>query len=282
MTFIKSIIKLKKDRYEDLKARNPYVFDWKWYSYRRFKLKLYVEVSSVLAYFLIKLRVKPNQITAVYALIGITGGILLAFPYRLSIFIAVLFFYFRGILDWTDGVVARASNQTSLNGMVFDAYGAHVGWIFLWTGLGFYLAHYTHPVFFYLSPVIPVLLAADLYSNARDTFIYHGILQKSGQIDKVLAKNPWPHTHTKLRKFKNIIDKMFEHNTRTVDLIVLMIVLENITPYKILWIFYLCFMEWQITIFTVRFLTIAHGGWAENELDKLKKHLYGKKGLEDE
>ena len=244
MNFWKSISELRKNRYDDLRIRYPYVFEWKWYSYRRFKLRLYVEASSFLAYFLIRLRVKPDYITAVYALMGLSGGIFLSIPSKITVCIAAFFYYFRGIIDWTDGIVARVNKQASINGTVFDSYGAHVGWIFLWMGLGIYLGHSTSKMFYFLSPLIPTLFAADLYSNARDTLISHRLLHNSTKrdIEDTLKKeeNARP---TKLHKIKAIIDKIFEHNTRTVDLIIFMILLETFTEYRVMWIFYSFFLN---------------------------------------
>ena len=208
MNFLNSIAKLKKERYDNLRERHPYIFKWKWYSYRKFKLKFYIEASSILAYFCIKFHIKPNYITAVYAMMGLSGGILLAIPSRPLIVVAILFYYSRGILDWTDGLVARANNQISVSGMVFDSYGAHLGWVSLWTGLGIYLGHYTNPIFFYLTPILPFLFAADLYANARETIIYHHLLKnyKAESRKEEALKNS---NKSKIKKIKNFINIIF-------------------------------------------------------------------------
>lgn len=276
MNFWESTTILRKHRYEQLQSKHPYVFQWKWYSYRRFKLKLYVWTGSFLAYFLIKLKVKPNFITLVYALMGIAGGILLAIPHRPAVYIAISFFYFRGILDWTDGIVARFSQQTSLDGAILDSYGSWVGWISLWTGMGFYLGHNTFQVFFYLTPLIPVLFAADLHSNARDTLLCQHLLRYK----ETEKKNNSLHTgyasgKAKIKKIKDFIDKVFEHNARTVDLVAFIILIESLSKIKVLWVFYVSFIVWQIIIFIVRVSLVVQGRWAQSELRNLQKDLYG-------
>ena len=270
------IAELRKNRYDDLKKRFPYVFKWKWYSYRRFKLKLYVEAGCFLAFWLIKLRVTPNYITVVYALMGLCGGILLSVPSRTTVFIALFFYYFRGIIDWADGIVARVNKQTSISGTVLDSYGAHIGWISLWVGLGIYLGHSASPIFYYLAPIIPALFAADLYSNARDTFIHNNLLQKASNNKSVNVKQSIQDvsTNNPVKNIKTFIDKIFEHNARTVDIIVFMILFELITSCKIVWIFYSAFLFWQTVVFIIRLLMLTRGGWAEEELDKLRKIIY--------
>ena len=276
MSFLRSIAEYKKIRYDELKANYPYVLKWKWYYYRRWKVAIYFETSSVLAYIFVKLRIKPNYITAVYVIMGISGGVLLAVPSHACIYLAIAFYYFRGVFDWTDGLVARVMNQSTISGSVFDSYGASAGWIFLWTGLGLYLGNYTSHLFYYICPIIPVLFAADLYSSARDALINSGMLQRSGKVAEESRKEVAGINSEGggLRKIKSTIDNLFENNVRTVDLILLMILVETVSQWRILWVYYLCFLGWQITIFIIRFLMIIRGGWAESELEKLRRKLY--------
>jgi len=269
-----TISELRKKQYDILKKRFPHAFEWKWYSYRRYKLKLYIEAGCFLAYWFIKLRIKANYITATYALMGLSGGILLAISSKITIFVACSFYFFRGILDGADGIVARETKQASINGTVFDSYAAHIGWISLWTGMGIYLGHSTHWIFYYLSVVIPALFALDLHSNAIDTFIVHRLLQKFSVMDSNLILKQKNITDSKkIRNIKNVVDKIFEHNARTLDSIVLMILFETFTSYRIVWVFFSCFLVWQAIIFTIRFYMIVHGGWAEKELANLQKTL---------
>jgi len=271
---MKSIKEIRKNIYEDNRRDNPYMFDkWKWFYYRKLKAILYMEGATLFAYLFLKMSVHPNIITLIYLLMGIFGGILIAIPDTAAIAVGLVFFYFRGIFDWTDGPVARITKKTSINGTVMDSYGALVGWVSLWTGLGFYLGHSTATIFYYLTPVIPALFAADLYANARETIIYHHILRDSrvksekGSISKI-------NSESKIRKIKNFIDSMFEHNARTVDFIVFLIIAEMLTPLKLVWIVYSVFLVWQIIIFTTRLLIITRGGWAENQIEDLKKNIY--------
>lgn len=282
MKAIADIRNIRKKIYNNHEQRHPYMFkEWKWYSYRKFKAKLYMETASLFAYLFLKISTPPNVITLIYVLMGIFGGILLALPSKVSIILAIVFFYFRGIFDWTDGAVARLRKRVSISGGVLDSYGAFAGWISLWTGIGFYLGNNTHSTFYYLTPLIPALFAADLHLNARETFIYHYLSKKEYRDIKnsrinILYKNDYSSNKgdSKIRKLKCFIDKIFEHNARTVDLICLVIFIEIIFSVSILWIYYSAFLFWQINLFIVRLFLFSQGEFPEKEFKKLKELLY--------
>lgn len=267
---------LRKEYYDYLMEKYPYVFhSWKWYDYRKIKLVVYNFLSSYISYFLIKLKIKPNYITAVYALMGIVGGVLLAVPNRNFIFIGIFCFFFRTVFDWCDGTVARVNKEESISGAAFDSYAASVGWISLWAGAGIYLGHSTSFLFYYLAPLIPALFAADLYSNMRETLIYHKFLKDHGTIknDSIFDVHE-KGRKTVIRKIKNFIDVVFQHDAHSIDLILLLIIIEIFTPLRILWLFYISFLVWQFLIFAFRFYSITRGGVAEKELNNLRKIVY--------
>ena len=279
---MKAIAVIKKEIYDNVRQRRPYVFnEWKWYSYRKFKARLYINGASLFTYFFLKIPISANVVTLIYVLMGIFGGILLALPSKFSVIVAITFFYFRGIFDWTDGVIARFKKQTSISGCIFDSYGALAGWVSLWTGMGFYLSNNTSYLFYYMIPILPAIFAADLHLNARETFIYHYLIKKEYRNTKnnfkdILAKNNISSNkgHSKIEKIKYYINKIFEHNARTVDIICLMILIETFSTLRILWVFYLTFLIWRATVFIARFFLIMHGGWAETELRRLKDTIY--------
>ncbi|MFC1904265.1 CDP-alcohol phosphatidyltransferase family protein [Chloroflexota bacterium] len=81
----------------------------------------------------------------------------------------IILFYFIPFLDWSDGPLARVTKQTSVTGDILDPYGAYAGWGALWAGMGLYLASKSGEViFFYLAPVIPVILALSIIPIAKN------------------------------------------------------------------------------------------------------------------
>lgn len=255
----------------------PYLVNWPWYSYRKYKAMLFTELASVLVFVLLPTSVTPNMVTVVYIFLNLFTGILLAAPLKAGVFLAVTLAFFKPSLDWGDGSLARLKNITSVSGDILDNYAATLSWVSFWAGIGIYLGNYTNPIFYYLSPVIPVLLAADVYVNARERFVHHYFSKKEfrGVKGRACASDPCD----RLKKsvvgtVKNFIDKVFEHNTRTVDLVCLFILIEMFTPVRILWLFFSSFLLWQTLTFLIKFYMILSRNWAENELDNLRKMLY--------
>ncbi len=281
---MKTVAELRKDMYDHNRKRFPYIFEeWKWYSYRKFKAKLYMNVSPVLAYLSLKVGISPNTVTVLYIVMGLLGGIFLAIPIKWFILTGIIFFYFRPFLDWADGLVARATNQTSITGDVLDPYGANTGWVALWAGLGLYLASKSgEAIFFYLTPVILAIFAIDIYSSAKnrlyDKYIIKGIrdyIQKE-HIDMVPieANSNLPIRYPRIRRIAGAIDKVFEHNARTVDLICLIILLELFLPIFISWIIFLAFLLWQVVFFLISFYVVAKGGWVEKEIQNKVEQIH--------
>lgn len=148
----------------DLKnwRKNPYTF---------LKSVFYIETSAVLVFFLVKTRIHPNTVTLIYALLGVIGGILLSIPNNLAIFLAIFIFFSKGILDWSDGPLARMTKRTSLNGEVLDPWGALIGSLGFQVGLGFYVAlHSGSIIYFYLLVIILALRAGNIRSFTYQHF----------------------------------------------------------------------------------------------------------------
>lgn len=280
---MKTVAELRKDMYDNNRKRFPYIFEeWKWYSYRKFKAKLYMNVSPVLAYLFMKVGISPNAVTVAYIVMGILGGIFLAIPIKWLILAGIILFYFRPFLDWADGLLARATKQTSITGDVLDPYGADSGWVALWAGLGLYLAAKSgEAVFFYLTPIIPVLFALNPVSSAKnrlyDNYIVKGIRGyiASNRIGKPTAANSDVATkHPLISRAFSFFQTLFEHNAGFVDLICLIILLELFLPIFISWLLYLVFLFWQILFFAAGFYTVARGGWVEKELQKKLEQIH--------
>jgi phosphatidylglycerophosphate synthase len=300
---MKTIAELRKEQYDYHRKYYAYIFDkWKWYSYRKFKARLYMNVCPYIVYLLMKTKIKPNTVTVVYALMGIVGGIFLAIPLKLFILVGIIFFSTRSFLDWSDGHYARETNQTSVTGAILDPYGAHVGWVALWIGIGLYLANksiegivyltpdltlLTSAIFaniIYLIPVIPAIFAMNLilyarsrlYSDhiAKDRYSYN-LQKKSNQNTVSNAVNSDIMTkYPEITKAIRVINKIFEHNARTVDSICFIIFLELLFPIFVSWIVFLIFLVWQIVLFVATFYLVAKGGWAEKELQNKLEQIY--------
>jgi hypothetical protein len=274
---LKTIAELRKEQYKYNYELLPYLREWKKNPYTWFKAKLYMEASAVLVYLLLKTKIKANTVTIGYIAMGILGGILLAIPSKTTIFPAILLFYFRGILDWSDGHYARITKQTSITGDILDPYGAWAGWISLWVGLGLNVASKSGMmVFYYLVPVIPALWAGDIWSLAR-VRLFNKYVSKDG-FQEVINKSKEELLVSEIVQDKGIIStakkmfllvsSIFEHRARFVDLICLILVVEMFSAIFISWFVFLAFLVWQIVAFAARFSWVAKGGTVERELQE--------------
>lgn len=280
MNKVKSIAEIRKDMFDTYNSRFPFLREWPWYSYRLFKAKLYLNVGAVLVWLSVKMNIRPNLITAVYALMGLFGGIFLAIPNKIIIICGVIFFSTRSFFDWTDGALARETGQTSLTGKIFDPYSAQVGWIALWTGLGVYLGNKTGLVICYmLAPILPALFAMNIPVFIRNTLYSEALKNReSGSVPKIeTSKQSILNEQEKDSSVKKIIksiakfvyDGVFEHNARTVDLIGLIIILELFTPLFVSWIVFVSFLGIKISEYVFLFYKFAKGGLVEKNMREI-------------
>lgn len=277
-----SLKRLRKEQYEYNICLLPYLNDWKKYPYTYLKIRLYMEASAVLVYFLAKTKIKPNTVTITYGLLGLIGGILLSIPAHAAIYTAICIFFLKGILDSTDGHLARLKKQTSVTGDVLDPYGALLGALGFKIGLGFYVAHKSGiMLFYYLIPLIPLFYAlkAHHFADVRlflDYITSERIKKYKSMASEALsgkdAKNPGKVLNDGFSVLRNMFTNFLDDCARTVDFVCLLIFLEQITHIFVTWIIFLGFLLKQFLIFTASFYLVARKDWAEKQLaEKLKE-----------
>lgn len=272
---MKTVTGLRTAIYDYHRRNYAYIFEeWRWYSYRRLKALMYMNVAPLLAYLFMKTGVKPNTVTLAYALLGIAGGILLAMPLKWLVLTGVAFFYFRPFLDWCDGLLARETGQTSVTGAVLDPFGAHVGWVALWVGMGFYLySRSGELLFLYLLPVLPAIFAMNVVTSMKAALYDDHLLGAVRRSAAAPAANAAPAASASsgLRSIVGqivvYINSRFEHNAGFVDLICLVIVIELFLPIFVSWSIYFLFLGWQIVYFAILLYLVARGGWVEQQLE---------------
>jgi hypothetical protein len=290
---MRTVAEQRKSLYDYHRKYYPYYDELKWYSYDKIKIHIYLNLSPYLAYLFQRISIHPNAVTITYAFWGILGGIFLAIPIRWLILTGVILFFFRPFLDWCDGLLARETNRTSVTGDVLDSWGAFAGWIFLWAGLGLYVAEKFYymglylsnvsvaNIFFCLAPVIPALVAVNLltYSKIRlyDNHIvknYRDYLKKGQKLNRKTTetKKDFEDKYKKILSIFRTINNEFSHTHRNVDLLCLLILLELFLPFFIIWVVLLVFLAWQIIFFAASFYLITCKGWVEKDLqEKLKQ-----------
>ena len=275
-----TIKETRKYQYDYHAEKFPFLNNWKRNPYTFLKSRFYMEMSAILVFFLLKTRIKPNTITVLYALSGIVGGILLAVALKTTCIIALIIFFTKGILDWSDGHLARITGQTSVTGHVLDVYGAFLNDLSLQTGLGFYVAAKTgNDLFYYLIPLIPFFYAAKL-TTFSEIVIYEE-LSKKGFVESLKHK-PLDDSNThktlenvktgslgKYRKCYELFSMFLDARARSVDFICLLILIELFTNISVTWIIFIAFILKGAISLLGGYLIILRKGLIEKTLDTI-------------
>lgn len=263
---------------------------FKWYAYSDYKAKFYIYISTPFIYLFLKLKIKPNVITVAYIILGLLGGIFLSVNNKSCIYGAVIILFLRPILDWCDGMVAKYSGLQSAEGHCLDAYGAYLGWIALWTGLGFYAYHKTGLGFLmYTVPIVPFIYILDIRSFCRsiifdpdaagldhEEFISKNTQTVIDQNSRVIAEAQ-NLSNNRAGKFSvnslicrvmNYISVIFfEHKARTVDCICLLILIELNSRLSVIWIYYLAFIVFQVLYLFITYANFLKGKYLKRVFD---------------
>ncbi len=275
---MQTIKEARKYQYNYHSERFPYVDDWKHNPYTFLKARFYMEASAILVYFLLKTNIKPNTITIIYGLAGIVGGILLSIPLKVTIILALIIFFTKGILDWSDGHLARVTGQTSVTGHVLDVYGALLNDLGFQMGLGFYVAFKTDIImFYYLIPLIPFFYATGLKSFSEKILFQElskkkfirSRMQRFTSTDKynVMPENVNISVMGPYRKYYEYFSFFLDARARSVDFICFLILIEMFTNVSIIWIIFIAFIIKGIILFLGGFYITIKKGWVEKTLD---------------
>ena len=80
------------------------------YSY--LKARYYIEVSSIIVFLLQSSKITPNQLSIFYGFLGLFSGFLLCLKNDVMIYLGLILFVLKGVVDWSDGLLARVTNKT--------------------------------------------------------------------------------------------------------------------------------------------------------------------------
>ena len=90
----------------------------------------------------------------------VLGGILLSIPNLYLNIVGIIIFFNKGILDWSDGHLARIKYKSTIKGHILDVYGAYLNSIGFNIGLGFFVLNQTgHEYLIYIISTIAFLLS---------------------------------------------------------------------------------------------------------------------------
>ncbi len=86
------------------------------------------------AYFFYRLNLSPNQVTCIFILVGIIGGILGSFGFFVT---AYILWRLHIIIDMADGSIARVTKVFSDFGDPLDKIGHHIIYPIYWVGFSY-------------------------------------------------------------------------------------------------------------------------------------------------
>lgn len=256
---------------------NNDIDDWLFSPYHCLKVRFFIELSAILANFLQHTPIKPNFITLLFAMSPVIGSILLSSGKANLIIAGVLVFFFYGIFDWTDGILARVTKKTSTLGIVLDTWAGLVGSFSFLIGLGMYLFNATLEIhFIYIMILIIIIRALDLknfvYHHAMYNFYKNYKFRQKKNKKKIKVDKKDRNLSKKLIYLKNFFQSFLDDRARTVDTIGLIILIE-LTYDKIIlmnFIYYL-FLVKALAIFAGGFYLVFFKGFAEKINSSLNK-----------
>ena len=258
--------------------RFPFIKAWGKNPYSSLKARFYMESSVILVFLLLKTSIMPNTVTILYGLAGILGGILLAIPHPVTILIAIFIFFTKGILDWSDGHLARIRGQTSLTGHILDTFGAQLNSLGLQVGLGFYVVHKSDIIwFYYLIPLVPFFYATNLVHYSRSVLSYPNIISDQFKLYSQRQNAKTSSVNNKKQKMiqlgRQLIGSILDDRARSVDFICLIIFLEIHYDFFLTWIIFLMLVIKQLLIFLGAFYAVAGANIAENMSDDISLEI---------
>lgn len=282
---MKKFYDIRKENYQTKRANNLAeagvdIMDWKKNPYTFLKSVFYIEISSLLVFVLVRTRIRPNSVTLAYAFCGIIGAVLLAIPNNITIILGLVIFFSKGILDWSDGILAKITNRSTIEGIVLDTWGAIINSLGFQVGLGLYVAMLSgNIIYFYLVIVLLALRAGDIrtcaYQHFATQLINNPLQHKVGSEAKVpvnallagLGKN------RTIKRLAHLFRSFLDDRARSVDFIILLILIEIFVPgFFVTWlVVWALTIKYTITFFGSIFLAVKRG-WIKNT----KNALYAK------
>lgn len=227
---------LRTRNYEDRKKRSNFfevdINDWKKNPYSFLKAIIYIELSTILAFFFQYTFLTANHISLMYCISGVVAGLLLITGSDAIMIAGLIIFFLKGTFDWTDGLIARIKNETSSVGHILDTWGSHIGTISLISSLGIYCYNSSNNnLYLFLTITILFLRIIDF-----KLFAYHQLFYEllNDDINFEIKKDKKDKNLKKKNSFIVLFIKNFmDDRARTIDLICFLIFLEIIFQYEI-------------------------------------------------
>jgi len=254
-------------------SKSPYIKNFKKYPYSFVKSRYYIFFGTCLVYILQNTNILPNTVTKLYILFGVIAAFLLALPYEEAHYVALFMIFSKGILDWTDGQLARVKKKTSLTGHILDTYGALIHSISFIIALGIYQYYYLNNIWFLFALFIYPFCAGTLLTRFSYRYIYDDLSNDKYVAEisskEKIEKNP---ITSKYKVYVNFFANFLDDRSRTIDIVCLIILLEHFDYPSLSWLFFVAVnIKWMI-LWLGSFYVSSSNNWADNMVvSKIKK-----------
>ncbi|MDD5489032.1 MAG: CDP-alcohol phosphatidyltransferase family protein [Candidatus Omnitrophica bacterium] len=270
---MKSIRELREYQYDYHSRLYPYVNDWRKCPYTFLKARFYMEASAVLVYLLLRTRITPNAVTVTYALTGIVGAVLIGSGLPGCVVAGAVIYFIKGVLDWSDGHLARITGRTSASGAVLDPYASSLGGVVLQMALGAYSYSRTGNIMFlYLLPLIPLFTLGRIHLFAYSELFKN--MNSESQIRAFLCRDKKEDAPFRgmadgggmAARGYSLLNRVLDNRARTVDLICLLLVFEQVSRYSIVWLVFAGFLVKDVLLFLCSLYAVLKGDWVGSSL----------------
>ncbi len=239
---------------------NPYTF---------FKSRYYIEVSALLVFFLQFSRISPNFITTIYIILSLSVLFLLSSNNEILILISVILLFTKGVLDWSDGLLARIKNKTSNLGFLLDNWASLISSYSYLLGLSIYIYNKNNEIIFLVTGVIIVLSKALDIRNYGYLLAMYSLFKEKNKKNllkklnfKIHSKTPNSVGKPLIQKTKIFIQGFLDERSRSIDFVCLLILIDTFFyPSDILkYLYFLIFFK-NIIIFVAGFYYVTNKGY---------------------
>lgn len=205
--------------------------DFASYPYTALKSRVYIEFSSVLVSALQYTKIQPNQLTILYAMLG---PICIALFYTANeaayLFGIFSFVLFKGVLDWSDGALARITGNCSSIGALLDPWGALVNSCSFQLCIGLYVYNMTNELMFVFLSMATVYFRVIDFRSYKLVSLGAGLIENPSFTNKPTVSEK-ENERTRAKGSKLYIPFMLatgilDDRARTVDTLLLIVLIE--------------------------------------------------------
>ena len=199
----KLVFKFQKDYSIDLR-------NWKQNPYIRLKYIYISELSALLSFFAFNINLKPNTITYCNIILALLAPVFFIIENGNFIYLSLIIYFSKNILDNVDGFIAREKKLTSKYGAKLDILSGHIYYYSILTSL------VIHNYSFSSEKIILIIGFSFLFLDLT--------YSKSSKVAQKLNLSRKKILNKKIYSFLKLLN--FDGRTKITDIIILIILLE--------------------------------------------------------